>query len=71
MEEPTDEAEAWLFRLGRDANDPNRGFDAQTLDYVDMLKAGIIADPRRDRRELTHVMIGTADQVMKIFIRRA
>jgi len=30
-----------------------------------------VVDPRRDRRELTHVMIGTADQVMKIFIRRA
>jgi chaperonin GroEL len=29
-----------------DANDPNRGFDAQTGDYVDMIKAGII-DPTK------------------------
>jgi chaperonin GroEL len=29
-----------------DANDPNRGFDAQTGDYVDMVKAGII-DPTK------------------------
>jgi len=29
-----------------DANDPNRGFDAQTLEYVDMLQAGII-DPTK------------------------
>jgi chaperonin GroEL len=29
-----------------DANDPNRGFDAQTLEYVDMVKAGII-DPTK------------------------
>jgi chaperonin GroEL len=29
-----------------DANDPNRGFDAQTGEYVDMLKAGII-DPTK------------------------
>src|SRR5690242_14916731 len=29
-----------------DANDPNRGFDAQTGEYVDMVKAGII-DPTK------------------------
>jgi chaperonin GroEL len=29
-----------------DADDPNRGFDAQTGDYVDMIKAGII-DPTK------------------------
>jgi chaperonin GroEL len=29
-----------------DANDPNRGFDAQSGDYVDMVKAGII-DPTK------------------------
>jgi chaperonin GroEL len=29
-----------------DVNDPNRGFDAQTGDYVDMVKAGII-DPTK------------------------
>jgi chaperonin GroEL len=29
-----------------DQNDPNRGFDAQTLEYVDMVKAGII-DPTK------------------------
>jgi len=29
-----------------DANDPNRGFDAQTGDYVDMVKSGII-DPTK------------------------
>jgi hypothetical protein len=29
-----------------DANDPNRGFDAQTGDYVDMIKSGII-DPAK------------------------
>ena len=29
-----------------DANDPNRGFDAQTGNYVDMVKAGII-DPTK------------------------
>src|SRR5438128_4523187 len=29
-----------------DANDPNRGFDAQTGEYVDMIKAGII-DPTK------------------------
>src|SRR5712675_2719582 len=29
-----------------DSNDPNRGFDAQTGDYVDMIKAGII-DPTK------------------------
>jgi len=29
-----------------DANDPDRGFDAQTLEYVDMVKAGII-DPTK------------------------
>jgi chaperonin GroEL len=29
-----------------DTNDPNRGFDAQTGDYVDMVKAGII-DPTK------------------------
>src|SRR5205814_3528747 len=34
--------------IGRllDSNDPNRGFDAQTGEYVDMLKAGII-DPTK------------------------
>ena len=29
-----------------EANDPDRGFDAQTLEYVDMIKAGII-DPTK------------------------
>jgi chaperonin GroEL len=29
-----------------DANDPNRGFDAQSGEYVDMVKAGII-DPTK------------------------
>jgi chaperonin GroEL (HSP60 family) len=29
-----------------EANDPDRGFDAQTLEYVDMVKAGII-DPTK------------------------
>jgi len=35
-------------RLGTclDANDPNRGFDAQSGEYVDMVKAGII-DPTK------------------------
>ena len=29
-----------------DANDPNQGYDAQTGEYVDMIKAGII-DPTK------------------------
>jgi chaperonin GroEL len=29
-----------------DSNDPNRGFDAQSGEYVDMVKAGII-DPTK------------------------
>jgi len=32
-----------------DANDLNRGFDAQTGEYVNMVKAGII-DPTKHRR---------------------
>ena len=34
----------WVTAL--DANDPNRGFDAQSGEYVDMVKAGII-DPTK------------------------